>query len=84
MQPEMSAEGQALQSSSVGATKKLQLLGKRTISSMYMLVRNVKMYAPDNEIFNQPLEHLRHDINMLISLEGHYSLKECWYQCFSE
>ena len=75
MQPGMSAEGQALQSSSVGATKKLQLLGKRTISSMYMLVRNVKMYAPDNEIFNQPLEHLRHDINMVISLEGHYSLK---------
>ena len=75
MQPEMSNEGKALSSANVGATRKLQILGKRTISSMYMLVRNVKMYAPDNEIFIQPLESLRQDINMVISLEGQYSLK---------
>jgi HD-GYP domain-containing protein (c-di-GMP phosphodiesterase class II) len=75
MEPEMSNEGKALSLENVGATRKLQILGKRTISAMYMLVRNVKMYAPDNEIFIQPLEALRQDINWVVSLEGQYSLK---------
>ena len=58
-----------------GLSRKLQLLGKNSISTLYMLVRNVKMYAPDNEIFEQPLDNLCADINAIISSAGQYALK---------
>jgi hypothetical protein len=37
-----------------GREAKLQQLGRQAISTLYMLVRNVKMYDPDNDIFVQP------------------------------
>jgi hypothetical protein len=37
-----------------GRETKLQQLGRQVISTLYMLVRNVKMYDPDNDIFVQP------------------------------
>ena len=44
-----------------GRESKLQSLGKQSVSTLYMLMRNVKMYDPDNEIFSQPFEN---DINL--------------------
>ncbi|MBL90900.1 MAG: hypothetical protein CMH56_03700 [Myxococcales bacterium] len=58
-----------------GLSRKLQLLGKNSVSTLYMLVRNARMYAPDNEIFAQPLDNLCADINAIISSAGQYALK---------
>ena len=58
-----------------GREVKLQQLGRMTISTLYMLVRNVKMYDPDNDIFIQPFENLRNAINTIIAVDGSYQLQ---------
>ena len=35
-----------------------------------MLIRNVKLYDPDNAIFQVPLEKLRQVVNTLVAAEG--------------
>lgn len=57
-----------------GRDTKLQQLGRQTISTLYMLVRNVKMYDPDNDIFIQPFENLRQAVNTIIAVDGAYQL----------
>jgi hypothetical protein len=57
-----------------GRDTKLQQLGRQTISTLYMLVRNVKMYDPDNDIFLQPFENLRQAINTIVAVDGTYQL----------
>lgn len=57
-----------------GRDAKLQALGRQAVSTLYMLVRNVKMYDPDNEIFIQPLENLRQAINTIVAVEGQFQL----------
>jgi HD-GYP domain-containing protein (c-di-GMP phosphodiesterase class II) len=39
-----------------------------------MLVRNVKMYDPDNDIFIQPFENLRQAINTIVAVDASYQL----------
>ncbi len=56
-------------------SKRLQDLGRSLISGLYMLVRNVKLYAPDNVIFDRPLDQLVECINTLIAMEGSLSLQ---------
>jgi HD-GYP domain-containing protein (c-di-GMP phosphodiesterase class II) len=58
-----------------GRDTKLQQLGRQTISTLYMLVRNVKMYDPDNDIFIQPFENLRNAINTIVAVDGAYQLQ---------
>ena len=58
-----------------GRDTKLQQLGRQTISTLYMLVRNVKMYDPDNDIFIQPFENLRQAVNTIIAVDGSYQLQ---------
>jgi HD-GYP domain-containing protein (c-di-GMP phosphodiesterase class II) len=58
-----------------GRDHKLQQLGRQAISTLYMLVRNVKMYDPDNDIFAQPFENLRTAINTLVSVDGAFQLQ---------
>lgn len=60
-----------------GRDTKLQQLGRQTISTLYMLVRNVKMYDPDNDIFVQPFENLRNAINTIVAVDGMYQLQAC-------
>lgn len=60
-----------------GRDTKLQQLGRQTISTLYMLVRNVKMYDPDNDIFVQPFENLRSAINTIVAVDGLYQLQAC-------
>lgn len=60
-----------------GRDTKLQQLGRQTISTLYMLVRNVKMYDPDNDIFVQPFENLRTAINTIVAVDGLYQLQAC-------
>ncbi|MCP4503168.1 MAG: hypothetical protein GY822_24795 [Deltaproteobacteria bacterium] len=57
-----------------GREAKLQSLGRQAISSLYMLVRNVKMYDPENNIFNQPFETLREHINTIVALDGIFQI----------
>lgn len=57
-----------------GREKKLQALGRQAVSTLYMLVRNVKMYDPANEIFEQPFENLRTAINTVIAIDQQFSL----------
>ena len=57
-----------------GRDTKLQQLGRQTISTLYMLVRNVKMYDPDNDIFIQPFENLRQAVNTIVAVDASYQL----------
>ncbi len=58
-----------------GREAKLQQLGRQAISTLYMLVRNVKMYDPDNDIFVQPFEALRNAINTIVAVDGTFQLQ---------
>jgi HD-GYP domain-containing protein (c-di-GMP phosphodiesterase class II) len=58
-----------------GRDSKLQSLGRQAIATLYMLVRNVKMYAPDNDIFLQPFENLRAAINTIVAVDGSFHLQ---------
>jgi len=55
--------------------EKLQALGRTLIGSLYMLVRNVKLYDPENEIFNKPLEQLKDCINTVIAMDENLNLQ---------
>lgn len=57
-----------------GREAKIQNFGKQAISTLFMLVRNVKMHDPDNAIFAQPLENLRQAINTIVAIDGQFQL----------
>lgn len=57
-----------------GRKAKLQALGRQSIGTLYMLIRNVRMYDADNAIFAQPLEQLRETINTVIAVDGKFDL----------
>ena len=63
------------QPQSRGREAKLQSIGKQAVSTLYMLVRNVKMYDPDNDIFVQPFENLRKSINTIVAIDGSFNLQ---------
>ncbi len=61
---------------------RLQTWSKQVIASLYMLVRSVKMYDPDNAIFGKPVELLRETMNQIIAKDGQLALqvvKETFY-----
>jgi len=53
---------------------KLQTLARGLVSGLYMLVRSVKMYDPDNAVFEKPLTQLQDIINQIVSKEGKLDL----------
>src|SRR5512132_619365 len=53
---------------------KLQVLARSLVSGLYMLIRSVKMYDPDNQVFEKPLAQLTDTINQIIGKEGHLEL----------
>ncbi len=53
---------------------KLQAMARTLISSLYMLVRSVKMYDPDNAVFDKPMAQLEDTINTVIRREGKLEL----------
>jgi HD-GYP domain-containing protein (c-di-GMP phosphodiesterase class II) len=55
--------------------QKLQNLGKQIVSTLYMLVRNVKIHAPDNAIFLKPIETLREAMNSVVALDKNINLQ---------
>ncbi|MHB1843711.1 MAG: HD-GYP domain-containing protein [Deltaproteobacteria bacterium] len=63
-------------------SEKLQLWARQVVGALYMLVRSVKLYDPDNAIFAKPLELLRETINLIIAKDGQLALqivKESFY-----
>mgnify|MGYP000921567112 CR=1 FL=1 len=56
-------------------SEKLQTAGRQLVSSLYMLVRSVKLYDPDNAIFNKPLTAMQDTINLIIAMEGKLELQ---------
>ena len=54
---------------------KLQNLGKQIVSTLYMLIRNVKIHAPENAIFLKPIEQLRETMNVIVSSEKMLNLQ---------
>jgi HD-GYP domain-containing protein (c-di-GMP phosphodiesterase class II) len=58
-----------------GRDTKLMSLGRQTVSTLYMLIRNVKMYTPDNDIFIQPFDSLRNAINTIVAIDGSFHLQ---------
>ncbi|ABF91366.1 conserved domain protein [Myxococcus xanthus DK 1622] len=62
--------------------EKLQGLARSLVAGLYMLVRSVKMYDPENAVFQKPLHQLQDIINQIISKEGRLELtgvKESFY-----
>ncbi|MFL5319757.1 MAG: HD-GYP domain-containing protein [Myxococcaceae bacterium] len=62
--------------------EKLQTLARSLVSGLYMLIRSVKMYDPDNAVFDKPLANLQDSVNQIISREGKLELvtvKESFY-----
>jgi HD-GYP domain-containing protein (c-di-GMP phosphodiesterase class II) len=53
---------------------KLQALARTLISGLYMLIRSVKMYDPDNAVFEKPLAQLEETINTIIRRDGKLDL----------
>jgi HD-GYP domain-containing protein (c-di-GMP phosphodiesterase class II) len=62
--------------------EKLQSLARSMVSGLYMLVRSVKMYDPENAVFQKPLHQLQDIVNQIIGKEGRLELtgvKESFY-----
>ncbi len=68
------AEGESVDSFGREHSEKLQVLARSLISGLYMLIRSVKMYDPDNHIFEKPLIQLQDAINDIIRREGKLDL----------
>src|SRR3954469_3532680 len=63
-------------------SEKLQTLARSLVSGLYMLIRSVKMYDPENAVFDKPLANLQDSVNQIISREGKLELataKESFY-----
>jgi HD-GYP domain-containing protein (c-di-GMP phosphodiesterase class II) len=56
------------------SSEKLQAMARSLVSGLYMLVRSVKMYDPDNAVFEKPLAQLQEAMNQIIRKEGKLEL----------
>ena len=54
--------------------EKLQTAGRQLISALYMLVRSVKMYDPENAVFEKPIAQLQETMNSVIQKDGKLEL----------
>lgn len=54
--------------------EKLQTAGRQLVSALYMLLRSVKMYDPDNHVFEKPLLQLQETMNQVIQKDGKLEL----------
>jgi HD-GYP domain-containing protein (c-di-GMP phosphodiesterase class II) len=54
---------------------RLQKIGREVVSLLYMLVRNVKIHSPDNEVFLKPIENLGRELNAVIASDRRLNLQ---------
>src|SRR5690242_13941987 len=64
----------AQEAASRAHSEKLQGLARQLLSGLYMLIRSVKMYDPDNAVFEKPLGALQEAINQIVGKEGRLEL----------
>lgn len=55
-------------------SEKLQTMARTIVSALYMLIRSVKMYDPENAVFDKPLIQMQDTINLVIRKEGKLEL----------
>lgn len=68
-------ESGELDPSKVRRSAKTQTLGRQIVSTLYMLVRNVKIHAPDNAIFLKPIDTLREGMNRVVAQDRYLNLQ---------
>jgi HD-GYP domain-containing protein (c-di-GMP phosphodiesterase class II) len=56
------------------SNEKLQTMGRSLVSALYMLIRSVKMYDPENAVFDKPLSTLQETMNQVIRKDGKLEL----------
>lgn len=56
------------------SNEKLQAMGRSLVSALYMLIRSVKMYDPDNNVFEKPMSQLQETMNQIIRKDGKLEL----------
>ena len=61
-------------SSLPAASQKAQQLGKNLVAALYMLVRSVKLYDPENAIFEKPLGQLLETCDAIVARDGKLDL----------
>jgi len=59
---------------SVRREQRLQGWGRQIVSTLYMLMRNVKIHSPDNAIFLKPIEQLCEVMNTVIASDRRINL----------
>ena len=65
------AEGEeSLDSYGRAHSDKLQNMARSMISGLYMLLRSVKMYDPENDIFEKPLAQLTEKTTVLLGRDA--------------
>lgn len=69
-----SSDGEMLDSYGREHSEKLQAMARSLVSALYMLIRSVKMYDPDNAVFEKPINQLQDTINQIIRKEGKLEL----------
>lgn len=55
--------------------QRLQNWGRQIVSTLYMLIRNVKIHSPDNAVFSKPIEQLRELMNTVIASDRRINLQ---------
>ncbi|MEW5854209.1 MAG: HD domain-containing phosphohydrolase [Myxococcota bacterium] len=58
-----------------GHSAKISKLGLNAVSTLYMLVRNVRLHDPTNAVFEKPFAALRDAINTIVAAEGAFNLQ---------
>jgi HD-GYP domain-containing protein (c-di-GMP phosphodiesterase class II) len=54
---------------------KIGRLGTEVVSTLYMLIRNVRLHDPTNAVFEKPFSALRDAINTIVGVEGSFNLQ---------
>jgi HD-GYP domain-containing protein (c-di-GMP phosphodiesterase class II) len=58
-----------------GHSAKIAKLGLAAVSTLYMLIRNVRLHDPSNAVFEKPFAALRDAINTIVGVEGAFNLQ---------
>lgn len=71
----MDEKTEELERSSTRRDVRIQGQARQIVANLYMLIRNVKIHSPENDIFLKPIEQLRSAINTVIAADGKLDLQ---------
>jgi HD-GYP domain-containing protein (c-di-GMP phosphodiesterase class II) len=58
-----------------GHSAKVTRMGVNVVSTLYMLIRNVRLHDPANAVFERPFAALRDSINTIVAAEGVFNVQ---------